>query len=219
MTGIVEHGYPGRGQQAAHACHPIALAQAFHIALLEVLYRGQRPRSHCRRQGRGEDEARRVGADEIAQRLRGGNITAQHAEGLAERALDHRQTMGQALALTDATAVRTIEANRVNLVDVGHGAMGLGDVADLGDRCDVTVHGIDGLEGDQFGLARVSIAKLAVQILRAVVGPEHLFRAAVADALDHRGVVGAIGKDDAVRNARSQSAQGCPVGDIARSEE
>src|SRR3546814_3692350 len=66
----------------------------------------------------------------------GGDIAAHHPESLAERALDDRGAIHLPLALGDAAAVRAVEANGVHLVEVGHGAVLLGDLAKLGDRRD-----------------------------------------------------------------------------------
>src|SRR3546814_2867386 len=74
------------------------------------------------------------------------DLAAHHPESLAERALDDREAIHLPLALGDAAAVRAVEANGVHLVEVGHGAVLLGDLAKLGDRRDVAVHGIDRIE-------------------------------------------------------------------------
>ncbi len=39
----------------------------------------------------------------------------------------------------------------MHLVEIGHGAVAFGDIADLGDGGDVAVHRIDALEGDELG--------------------------------------------------------------------
>src|SRR3546814_5247450 len=97
------------------------------------------------------------------------DLAAHHPESLAERALDDREAIHLPLALGDAAAVRAVEANGVHLVEVGHGAVLLGDLAKLGDRRDVAVHGIDRLEGDQLGGGRVGLAQQAVEVLGIVM--------------------------------------------------
>ena len=52
----------------------------------------------------------------------------------------------RAVALGDAAAARAVHADRVDLVEIGHGAVALGEVADRADRRDVAVHRIDALE-------------------------------------------------------------------------
>src|SRR3546814_13763114 len=77
------------------------------------------------------------------------SIAAHHPESLAERALEDREAIHLPLALGDAAAVRAVEANGVPLVEVGHGAVLLGDLAKLGDRRDVAVPGIDRLRSEE----------------------------------------------------------------------
>ena len=45
-------------------------------------------------------------------------------------------------AFRDAAATRAVEADGVHLVEIGDRAMGVGDIADLGDGRDVAVHRI-----------------------------------------------------------------------------
>ena len=79
---------------------------------------------------------------------RAGDVAADDAVGLAERALDQGDAVHQAALLGDAAAARAVEADGVHLVEVGHRAVLLGDLEDLGDRGDVAVHRVDALEGD-----------------------------------------------------------------------
>ncbi len=58
--------------------------------------------------------------------------------------------MHDAVALGDAAAARAIHADRMNLVDIGHRAIALGEIADFLKRCDIAVHRIQALAGDQF---------------------------------------------------------------------
>src|SRR3546814_12048338 len=106
----------------------------------------------------------------------GGDIAAHHPESLAERALDDREAIHLPLALGAAAAVRAVEANGVHLVEVGHGAVLLGDLATLGDRRAVAVHGIYRLEGDPRGGGRVCLAPQAVASLGIVLPDDHLVR-------------------------------------------
>src|ERR1700680_5228123 len=104
---------------------------------------GERARSARGRQSAGEDEARAVAAKEIDERRRCRDITAHDAEGLGEGPLYDGQAMHQPLALGDAAAAWPIKPAGVNLIEIGHGAVPLGDIADLSDRRDIAVHGID----------------------------------------------------------------------------
>src|SRR6185312_2958128 len=97
-------------------------------------------------------------------------------------------------------------------------AMALGHVAELGDGCDVAVHGIDALEGDELGAARVAAGEPALEIGGVVMREDLLLGAAVTDALDHRGMVERVGEDHAARHLARQGRERRLVGDVARSE-
>ena len=56
-------------------------------------------------------------------------------------------------------------------------------------------------------------------MLEVVVAEDVLLAAAVADALDHRGVVQLVGEDDQARHESLQGRQRRLVGDIARGEQ
>ena len=140
---------------------------------------------------RREDEAGGKRADEVAKRGRCGDIAAHHAEGLAERSLDDGQAIHQTFALGDAAATRTVHADGVHLVEIGHGAILVGEIADFLDRRDIAVHRIDGLEGDHLRRLGIGSGKLGFQILQVIVAPDHPVALGIADPLDHRGVVAA----------------------------
>src|SRR5690606_24359495 len=111
------------------------------------------------------DEAARIGTDEVDEAGRSGDIAADDAERLAERALDEGDAVHQPLALGDAAAARTIHANGMDLVEIGHGTVLLGDFDDLADRGDVAIHRIDALEGDDLGNVRPVFRHLPVEVL------------------------------------------------------
>ena len=77
----------------------------------------------------------------------------------------------------------------MDLVEIGHGAVLLGDLDDLAHRRDVAIHGIDALEGDDLGPVGAILGEDPVEIGRVVVLEDALFGLGMADALDHRGVV------------------------------
>ncbi len=129
------------------------------------------------------------------------------------------EAVHDAVALGDAAAARAVEADGVDLVEIGHGAVALGDIAELGDRRDVAVHRIDGFEADQLRPRRVAARQQSLEIGRVVVAEDVLLGAAVANALDHRGVIEGIGVDDAARNLPGQRRDGGVVRDIARGEQ
>ena len=88
-------------------------------------------------------------------RSRAGDIAAEAAERLGERALDHVDAARGAVALADAAAARAIHADGVDLVDISHGAVALGEIADAIDRRDIAVHRIEALEHDQLRPVRI----------------------------------------------------------------
>ena len=60
------------------------------------------------------------------------------------------------------------------LIDIGHGAVFVGEVGNRLDRCNVTVHRIDRFEDDQFGTLGIGGLKQLLQVLQIVV-PEDFF--------------------------------------------
>ena len=65
------------------------------------------------------------------------DVDAERAEALGERALDHVDAVCQSLALAQAPAARALEADGMDLVDMGHGVVAFRQFHDLGDRRDV----------------------------------------------------------------------------------
>ncbi len=98
--------------------------------------------------GRGEDEARRIGADGVAAGPAPGNITAHDAEALSERAIDNVDAVHDAVALGDAAATRAVEADRVDLIEISQRVVFLRQVTNGLDWRDMAVHGVDALEDD-----------------------------------------------------------------------
>ena len=163
----------------------VALAHPLPVALLEMLDRGARAGGDMRRQGRREDEARREAANEINQRLRPGDIAADNAKGLAQRAFDDCEAVHQAFALGNAAAMIAVEADGVDFVEISHRAKLIGDVAELLDRSDIAVHRVDAFEGDQFRGSRIKRGDLLAQVAGVIVTEDDALGAGVADAFDH----------------------------------
>ena len=63
-----------------------------------------------------------------------------------------------AVALGNAAAARAVHADGVDLVEIGHRAVLLGEIADRRDRRDVAVHRVDALEGDELRARRTGSA-------------------------------------------------------------
>jgi hypothetical protein len=77
------------------------------------------------------------------------NVAVEGAERLGEGALDHIDAVHDGVTLGDAAAARTVDADGMYLVEIGHSAVFLGEIGNLTDRRDVAVHRIDRFEGDQ----------------------------------------------------------------------
>src|SRR5690606_28244818 len=118
-------------EMGAQLADHLALPAPLELRALEMPDRGQRPCRDGGGQGSGEDEARGEGAEEIAEVGRAGDVAADDAEGLAERALDQRYPVHQAEFLGDAAAPRPVEPDGVNLVEIGHRPVFLGNLDDL----------------------------------------------------------------------------------------
>ena len=107
--------------------------------------------------------------------------------------------MRQAFALGHATAARPVEADRMNLVEVGHGAVFVGEIANLGDRRDVAVHRVDRFECDEFRHIGIGFLEQLLKVFDIVVAEDFLFRAAGAYAGNHRSVVQRVRENHAAR--------------------
>ena len=138
---------------------------------------------------RGENEAGRIGTHRVDHRAWAGDIAAQCPKGLGQRSLNDVDPIGQAIAVANPAAARTVHTNSVYLIDIGHGAVFVGEVGNRLDRCNVAVHRIDRFEDDQLGTLRIGGLKQLLQMLQIVVPEDFLFRPRATDALDHRRVV------------------------------
>src|SRR3546814_658602 len=100
---------------------------------------------------------------------------------------------------SDLGTARAVEADGVHFVEISEGAVTLGQAAEFGNRRYIAIHRVDGLERDDLGAFRGDRAQLTFEVGRVAVLEDALFSTAVADALDHRGVVQRVGEHDAVR--------------------
>ena len=195
------------------------MALALGVGRLERAHRGGGGRGDARGQGRGEDELRRVGAHRVDERRRAGDVAAEPAEALGERAFDDVEFAHQAFALGDAAAARAVHADRMDLVDIGHRAIFLGQRDDRGDRRDVAVHRIEALEHDQLGALDRLGGEQLFEMGDVVVAPDLLVAAGAPDALDHRIVVERVGEDEAIRQQAGDGRDAGEIGDPARGED
>ena len=162
---------------------------------------------------------RAAGAHEVDGGGGRGDVAADHAERLGERALHDVDLVERAVAFGHAGAARAVHADRVDLVEIGKRAVAMGDVADLADRRDVAVHRIDRFEGHDLGRRRIGAGQQLLEMGHVVVAEDPAHRAGMTDAGDHRGVVQRVGIELAARQQGAQGLQRGLVGDIARGED
>ena len=148
-----------------------------------------------------------------------GDIAAEAAERLGERAFQHVDAVHDAVALGDAAAARAVHADRMDLVDIGHGAVFLGEIADLRERRDVAVHRIEALAGDQLRPVGTRRDQQLFQMRHVVVAEDLALAAGLAHAFDHRIVVQRVRQDQAVRNQLCDRRDAGLVRDVARGEQ
>lgn len=202
---------------------------ALHVGHLEVFDGLHRARHNGRGQRRRKDEARRIGADHVHERSRGGNVAADDTVGLAEGAchnvdLVHDGTVAQGgvgrvqvkiEVLRDTSAARTVHTDGVDFVQEGDGAVLFGEVDNLANRADGAAHGVNGLKGNDLGRSRVNGLQKLLKMGHVVMAENLLLRVGMADALDHGGVVQRIREDDAARELAGEGGEGRVVRDIA----
>ena len=149
-VGVAQHDRQRRrAQRRLDPSRAVLLALALPLRGLQMPDRRRGRGADRRRQRGGEDEARSIGADRIDQRGASRDIAAEAAEGLGERAFDHVDAVHGAVARGDAGAARAVHADRMDLVEIGHGAVAIGKIADAVDRGDVAAHRIEAFEDDE----------------------------------------------------------------------
>ena len=128
----------------------VLLARPLDLRCLEMADRCGRGRADRRWKGGRENEARRIGAKRVNHPSTSCNVATEAAERLGEGAFDHVDAVHDAVARGYTRPARTVHADRVNLVEVGHGAIAVGEITDPMDRRDVAAHRVETLENDQF---------------------------------------------------------------------
>ena len=178
----------------------------------------QRRRGDRGRQRGREDEAAGVAAHAVDHAGRSRDEAAERPVALGQAALHHRHLGACSQRLRHAGALLPVGAGRVRLVQIRQGAVFGGQRADLSQRCDVPVHRIDGLEGDDAGLRGRQRAEQLAEVVEIVVAEDRALGPRGADAVDHRGVVALVREDHAALEQASECAQAGLVGDEARRE-
>jgi hypothetical protein len=86
----------------------------------------------------------------------------------------------------------------VDLVEIGHGAVALRQVADRVDRRNVAIHRVHALEDDELRPLVPGLRKKLLEMAHVVVAENRLLAARALDALDHGGVVERVRQDQAI---------------------
>eukprot|EP00126_Sphaerothecum_destruens_P002551 Sdes_comp15981_c0_seq1m5138 len=189
MARILHHRKPPLLQKRLHLAriHPLLLP--LNPAPLQMPHRGKRPRHNHRGQRGREYKPRRIAAYHIHHQLRGRYITPNHPKRLPQRPADDVHVMHHVHLLGDACAGGPVHADRVDFIEKCKGPVLFGQGADVADGGNGARHGVDGFKGDDFGGERIGRLQQRLEMAQIVVAEDALFRAAVADPLDHRCVV------------------------------
>ncbi len=70
----------------------------------------------------------------------------------------------------------------VDFVEIGHGAITIGEIADFPDRRDIAVHGVNDSKAISFGAFGISGLELGLEVLQIIVLPDHPLTTAIPDA-------------------------------------
>ena len=211
------HRQPGLLQAAPWSWRAWRLMQA--RARLDLFQAGDadvgaRSGGDRRRQGGGEDEPGGIGtAPRRMSACRSRRCSRRvHAEGLGQRAFDHRRSgRHQARRARRCRRRRSaVEADGMDLVEIGHGAIAFGQVADLrrSARCrrpwNRPTRSAISFGRDRLGLLQSRASRWSTSLCRKM----HFSATAAADAVDHGGVVEGVRQDQAVRQQAGDGADG-----------
>src|SRR3989338_5567228 len=213
------HWQPGIGHHPQKRCRPLLKSPPLCIARLEMPYRRKNARNENRGERSGKDETGCVRAHDVDEVRGCRDIAAHHAEALGERTLDNIDLVEYAIALRDAATARSVEANRMHLVEIGERAIFASEAANLTDGRNISVHGIDGLERDDLRLLRIEFAQQLFEMRQIVVPPKPLWSTSAPYALDHGGVIHLVRDDRAIAENLYQRRERRVVRGITRSEE
>ncbi len=87
----------------------------------------------------------------------------------------------------------------MDFVEVRHGTVFVGEIANLGNRRDIAVHRVNRLKRNEFRHIRIGFLEKLLKVFDIVVTEDFLFGAAGANAGDHRGVVQRVRENHATR--------------------
>lgn len=113
-------------------------------------------------------------------------------------------------------ALGAVHADRVHLVEEGHRSVAL---CDLGERCDVARHGVDGLRDDELRAGGVGPPDQLLKVPDVVVAEDVLLGAAVAQPVDDGSVVQLVGEDHAPLHPAREDREGPVVRGVSGAEQ
>ena len=149
-------------------------------------------------------------------RAAAGVAAAGAAEGFAERAGDDVDAAHHVVILVRAAAARAHEADCVRVVDHHQRAVLVGEVADGGEFCEVTVHRKHAVGDDENTARTVSRFELSGEVGHVVVFVAEALGLAEAHAVDDGGVVELVGNDGVLgaKQRLEQTAVGVKAGRV-----
>ncbi len=103
----------------------------------------------------------------------------------------------------------------MNLVDISHRAILLGEIADAAYRREIAIHRIEALEHDELRPRRIGGGEQLLEMRHVVVAEDLFFGVRLTDTLDHRIVVPGVRQDQAIRHQLRERRNASLVGDIA----
>ena len=93
--------------------------------------------------------------------------------------------MHGAVPFSDPSAVRAVHPDGMDLVEIGHRVIPLGDIANLYNWRDIAIHRIYRLEADELRPPRIGARQAVLKVGGVVVAKKLVLGAAVPDTLDH----------------------------------
>ncbi|KAI6755080.1 hypothetical protein HG531_004186 [Fusarium graminearum] len=120
--------------------------------------------------------------------------------------------------LSNTSTMRTVHADSMDFIEKSYGAVLVGKITDFLNGANGATHTVHRLKSNNLGHVQGQRSQLGLKILHIVVLENNLLGARVSNSLDHRGMVQAVGQNNAFGQLATKCCQGCVVGDITRAE-